>query len=81
MGKFATLRVPDQIMIIAAVIIIVVAVSTMIIYSSDTVRKFLRRRTPVLIEKLEAFNEKFFSDDEPYNSEWMDEENWRKTRL
>ena len=81
MGRFATLRVPDQLMIIFAVIVVIVAIVGMIIYSSDSIKKHLRRGLTKLSASINDFNDRFFSDDEPFNSEWMDEDAWKKTRI
>ena len=81
MAKFSALRVPDQLMIIFAVAVVVITIAVMIIYSSESIKKHIRRNLIKVVAFLESINDKYFSDDEPFNSEWMDEEAWKRTRI
>ena len=78
---FASLRLPDQILIFLAVFIAVIAIATMIVVGSDSLKKWVRGRLIGLVARIEKFNDKYFSDDEPYDPEWMDEETWKRTRI
>ena len=81
MEKFADLRFPDQVMIVVAVLIVVLAVATMIVVGSESLKRWVRRRLIGLVAMIESFNDKYFSDDEPYDEEWMDEDQWKRTRI
>ena len=81
MEKFADLRFPDQVMIVVAVLIVVLAVATMIVVGSNQLKRWFSRRIVSLIEKLNNLNDRLFSDDEPFDEEWMDEDQWKRTRI
>lgn len=81
MAKFSALRVPDQLMIIFAVAVVVITIAVMLIYSSESIKKYIRRRLTKLICRIQDCLDKYFSDDEAYDAEWMDYEAWKKTRI
>lgn len=64
-----------------ALIIAVLAVAVMIVVGSDSLKRWFGKQILNTAKALERFNEKWFSDDEPYDEEWMNEEAWRRTRL
>lgn len=81
MTIFASLRFSDQLIVMLAVFIVFMAVATMIVVGSESLKKWFSRRLTGLANRIQRFNEKYFSDDEPFNEEWMDREAWEKTRL
>ena len=80
MSNFAMLRFGDQITVVLAVFIVVAAVVTMVVVGSESLKKWFSRRLTGLANRIQRFNDKYFSDDEPFE-EWMDREAWEKTRL
>lgn len=81
MTNFASLRLSDQLIVMLAVFIVFIAVATMIVVGSESLKKWFSRRLTGLANRIQRFNDKYFSDDEPFNEEWMDREAWEKTRL
>ena len=81
MTNFSSLRFSDQLIVMLAVFIVFMAVATMIVVGSNRLKRWFGRRLMGLAENLQKFYDKYFSDDEPYDEEWMDEDAWRKTRL
>ena len=80
MTNFASLRFSDQLIVMLAVFIVFIAVATMIVVGSESLKKWFSRRLTGLANRIQRFNDKYFSDDEPFE-EWMDREAWEKTRL
>lgn len=64
-----------------ALIIAVLAVAVMIVVGSNSLKRWFGKQILNMAKALERLNEKWFSDDEPYDEEWMDEDAWRRTRL
>ena len=64
-----------------ALIIAILAVAVMIVVGSNSLKQWFGKQILNTAKALERFNEKWFSDDEPYDEEWMDEDAWRRTRL
>lgn len=64
-----------------ALIIAVLAVATMIVVGSNGLKRWFGRQIMNIAKSLERFNEKWFSDDEPFDESWMDEEAWKRTRI
>ena len=81
MTNFSSLRFSDQLIVMLAVFIVFMAVATMIVVGSNRLKRWFGRRLIGLAELIQKINDKYFSDDEPYDEEWMDEDAWRKTRL
>ena len=81
MSNFTQFRAVDQLTIIVAVIIVILAVATMVVVGSNSLKRWFGRRLYALSKKIEAFNEKYFSDDEAFDEEWMDKGAWERTRL
>ena len=81
MTNFASLRLSDQLIVMLAVFIVFIAVATMIVVGSESLKKWFSRRLSGLASKIETINEKWFSDDESYDSEWMDIDAWERTRI
>ena len=81
MTNFSSLRFSDQLIVMLAVFIVFIAVATMIVVGSNRLKRWFGRRLIGLAELIQKINDKYFSDDEPYDEEWMDEDAWRKTRL
>ena len=80
MTNFASLRLSDQLIVMLAVFIVFIAVATMIVVGSESLKKWFSRRLTGLANRIQRLNDKYFSDDEPFE-EWMDREAWEKTRL
>lgn len=81
MTNFASLRLSDQLIVMLAVFIVFIAVATMIVVGSESLNKWFSKRLSGLASKIETINEKWFSDDESYDSEWMDIDAWERTRI
>ena len=81
MESFTRLMFGDQILIVISVFIVILAIAIMIVVGSDNLKRWFGRRLYRLSKRIEAFNDKYFSDDEPYDAEWMDEDAWKKTRI
>ena len=81
MTNFSSLRFSDQLIVMLAVFIVFMAIATMIVVGSNRLKRWFGRRLIGLAELIQKINDKYFSDDEPYDEEWMDEDAWRKTRL
>lgn len=64
-----------------ALIIAVSAVAVMIVVGSNSLKRWFGKQILNIAKALERFNEKWFSDDEPYDEEWMDKGAWERTRL
>ena len=81
MTNFSNLRFSDQLIVMLAVFIVFMAIATMVVVGSDSLKKWFSRRLTGLAERIQRFNDKYFSDDEPFDEEWMDKTKWDKTRL
>lgn len=81
MTNFSNLRFSDQLIVMLAVFIVFMAIATMVVVGSDSLKKWFSKRLIGLAERIQRFNDKYFSDDEEFDEEWMDEDAWRKTRL
>lgn len=81
MSNFAMLRLTDQITVMFSVLIVVMAIATMIVVGSNSLKRWLRNRLLGLVALIERLNDKWFSDDEDYDSEWMDKDAWERTRI
>lgn len=64
-----------------ALIIAVLAIAVMIVVGSNSLKRWFGKQILNIAKALERFNEKWFSDDEPYDEEWMNKDAWRRTRL
>ena len=81
MSNFAMLRLTDQITVVFSVLIVVMAIATLIVVGSNSLKRWLRNRLLGLVALIERLNDKWFSDDEDYDSEWMDKDAWERTRI
>lgn len=81
MSNFAMLRLTDQITVVFSVLIVVMAIATMIVVGSNSLKNLFREMFLGLLRKMESFSDKWFSDDEPFDDEWMDREAYEKTRI
>lgn len=81
MNNFSSLRFSDQLLVMLALLIVLTAVATMIVVGSESLKKWFSRRLTGLANRIQRFNDKYFSDDEAFDEEWMDKEAWQKTRL
>ena len=81
MTNFANLKLIDQLTVMVAVLIVFLAVATMVVVGSKSLKRWFSCRLIELADLIRRFNDKFFSDDEPFDEEWMDKEAWQKTRL
>ena len=81
MTNFSSLRFSDQLIVMLAFFIVFIAVATIFVVGSNRLKRWFGRRLIGLAELIQKINDKYFSDDEPYDEEWMDEDAWRKTRL
>ena len=81
MSNFAMLRFSDQITVVLAVFIVVAAVVTMVVVGSESLRNWFRKMFVGVLLEMEAVADKWFSDDEEYNPEWMEREAWERTRI
>lgn len=64
-----------------ALIIAVSAVAVMIVVGSNSLKRWFGKQILNIAKALERFNEKWFSDDEAFDEEWMDKGAWERTRL
>lgn len=81
MESFTRLIFADQILIVISVLIVILAIAIMIVVGSNSLKRWFGRRLYNLAKKAEALHEKYFSDDEPFDDEWMDREAYEKTRI
>lgn len=81
MESFTRLMFADQILIVISVFIVILAIAIMIVVGSNSLKNFFRKMFLGLLRKMESFSDKWFSDDEPFDDEWMDEDAWKKTRI
>lgn len=81
MSNFAMLRLTDQITVVLSVLIVVMTIATMIVVGSNSLKNLFRKMFLGLLRKTESFSDKWFSDDEPFDESWMDEEAWKRTRI
>jgi hypothetical protein len=71
----------DKLIVLLAIIIVVLAVAIMVVMGSESLKRWFGMKLMAFAKKLEEFTYKWFSDDEYFDAEWMDEEAWKKTRL